>query len=612
MPRNVKVIKGKSLCTIAIQNGKFLNCNSLRNEDKNKSLTYENGMLKPGQMVFVPDKKPKKVTGKATEKQHVQVRKGVPVPSVRFVHGSKSKPFASDVSLSSLQISNYRTDKWSYVPDKNALDTWGFNKYANMDSDIFKVEVTDPGVEGDEVTVQLETLRPKYGNDGITYKTIDSTETDADKCIIEVKCKRVGDKKKHKRFRSKYIRLVIDNADFDATPGRTLLVKDIADGSDGDDDKVEILDHLVRASYTVASCSMATNSKCKVYKELPIGLKSRKKRVKIIAHILRDGRGGNGVMTINNVRKGCLQYIRQIYAQAELGVKFIDPKIHLIQPPTNLIAVENEKGRRAVGNKKIKIKIEINDTIDKTVEYTTKANDTPIVTARKLAALIKKEIAKEVKKHLNFPEVEVVASGNPAIIGKTRGSADVIVGDPEKHKVKLTSVEQTDNHHKVSFGRIASTEIAEFGNNDGHVGTLQERVLIKNYDTGKNRIDIFVIGSLPASWGEAFTPSKDDPVARRPYAKIVNTVLVDKSTIDVSTQNYHSALPHEMGHVLMDSGHVNPATELMGPGSPVGANERQVGGPKRISDQKRSYIAGFSENPVVRIRTKNRTLINEW
>ncbi len=59
----------------------------------------------------------------------------------------------------------------------------------------------------------------------------------------------------------------------------------------------------------------------------------------------------------------------------------------------------------------------------------------------------------------------------------------------------------------------------------------------------------------------------------------------------------------------MDDDHALVATEMMGAGSPVGANERVVNGPKRISDPippaTVSYYGGTKGNPVTMLRTDN-------
>ena len=97
---------------------------------------------------------------------------------------------------------------------------------------------------------------------------------------------------------------------------------------------------------------------------------------------------------------------------------------------------------------------------------------------------------------------------------------------------------------------------------------------------------------------------------------MVNSALIFKQTI-VKADNFHTTVPHEMGHILMDRGHAIPATEMMGAGSPVGSHERVVNGPKRISDPLPPKKIAFSDgkpagNPVMFIRTGNAALLDGW
>jgi hypothetical protein len=151
------------------------------------------------------------------------------------------------------------------------------------------------------------------------------------------------------------------------------------------------------------------------------------------------------------------------------------------------------------------------------------------------------------------------------------------------------------------------------------VGTLHERVLIKNYDTGVDRLDVFIVGNLSdGSWGEAFRPKGENAPEDKPNNIIVNTVIMRRHPIE--TDVVHTTLAHEGGHVLMDIGHVTgEPTEMMGAGSPVGDNEKVVEGPKRISDPavgnpQINFGSGVvaSGNPTTLLRTQNANLITNW
>jgi hypothetical protein len=96
---------------------------------------------------------------------------------------------------------------------------------------------------------------------------------------------------------------------------------------------------------------------------------------------------------------------------------------------------------------------------------------------------------------------------------------------------------------------------------------------------------------------------------------MVNSALIFAQTV-TTTDHFHTTIPHEMGHILMDNNHALVATEMMGAGSPVGANERVVNGPKRISDpvppRTIGFTGGFQGNPVTMLRTDNTGVIDPW
>ncbi len=615
MSKRVKAKRKDTLCTIAIREGGFLNCDALRNAPGNEG--YINSQAKPGQWIVIPKKKVKK-KDRAHKTKSRWKKKNAPIPSIRFVHGSENTPYTKDETLTVLQVSNYPTDKGGPNQSNPFPSTYGFDDDADIDPDTFKVEVVDYGVDKakNTVEVQLEVLKPKYQPDGkITYESFSGAETDVSKCKIKVECERVS--AKSFRFRSKYMRLVVDSNDFNAAPDQTLLVPDIADGSAGDKDKVEILDQQVRAEYDLASCPKkgSVAAKCIVKEQLPIGEKGRKKRVKLVMHILRNGRDGAGVVTKIDAHKACLQYLRQVYAQAELSVKLIDPKVQLIQPPKNMIVIENKTGRQATGGKIVKIRIKI-DAIEKTLEYTTGRKDSPKKTAGKLAKEIKTLFAADMK------TLTVTPSRNPPVKPfKFQCSADVLVGDPGTQNIELEILEQHDLTHKFKIAEINSTTIDEYdpsAKEPYYVGTVHERVLLKNYDSGKNRIDLFFVEALSqGSLGESFWPSKkkidNQPKRYRPIDTIVNSVIVKKEVIK-PTDKYYITIPHEMGHVLFDTGnHVSRTTDVMYP-APTVNNDRDIKGTKRFSDEHLTFddAKSTSANPVTMLRNNNKDIIDAW
>jgi hypothetical protein len=250
------------------------------------------------------------------------------------------------------------------------------------------------------------------------------------------------------------------------------------------------------------------------------------------------------------------------------------------------------------------VRVQIDATFDQNINITTVAGEQPAQTAVRLADAIRAALSNAAP-----PVVaNVTPTTNPPLVGQAIGSADVLVGDPLTQTVRLNVLTSNDIGHPVLVGRIVSTTIPDFGGADAHVGTIQERVLVKNYDTGTDRVDLFVVGALVTALGEAFTPNLTAAVTGQPIKELINSALVFAATVS-SANNFHTTIPHELGHVLMDEGHSVPVNEMMTAGSPVGANERVVNGPKRISDRVIDVGGGKNLNPVNLLRNINPTVI---
>ncbi len=604
MSEKVTARDGDALCGIAIAAG-FLNCAPLRAEPENSGLL--NRPLKAGDIVAVPELRPKKVD-KGTDKKHAFKKKNAPPVSVRFVHGSPDKKYLEDTALTLLNVSNFPTDKGG--PDGTRAfpkGKFGFDPDGDADVDTFKVEVVDPGASG-TVNAVVEALKPVKQPDGSTqFQPITGVPDAALRKIDPAHCKQV--KTGHVAFRTAYLRLVVDQQDQAAAAGQTLLTADTVDAGD---EALEILDQHVRASYEFARCP--GKPKCKAIAELPIG--ADRQRASVAVHILQDPATGKPLATIDQARKSVLKYVRQLYAQANMSVQLVGA-IRNVPAPTNLIAIANANGALGAGGGTIQVRVQVGKPnqaafdLDQTVQIVTNAGDTPLATATALANAI----------NVAFPTAPpflalATPSDNPPLVGQAIGSADVLVGSPLAQNISLSVLVSGDPAHPVTIGRILNTNIPDFGNVDSHVGTIEERTLVKNYNTGVTVIDLFVIGTLGSTaLGEAFIPRFASAASRQPTILMVNSALVFADTV-TKNDNFHTTIPHEMGHILMDNNHALVATEMMGAGSPVGANERVVNGPKRISDpvppRAIAFAGGVSGNPVTMLRTSNPVVIEPF
>jgi len=592
MPTVVTARNGDTLCGLAIDAG-FVDCGPVRAEGANSGLLAR--ALKAGDLVTIPDIALKDVS-KATEKRHRFIKKNAPAVSIRFVHGSPDKKYFDDFTLTVLNVSNFVTNKGGNDGTKTFPNGFGFNPNGHADEDAFKVEVADPAAGG-SVKVLLEALKPDGLNpDGTPkFSPITGVADAAQRKIDALECKKVSSG--HVGYRSRYMRLVVDADDFNAAPGQTLLTTDLVDAGQ---ENIEILDQRVRATYVIERCPGTGGRKCQVTAELDVG--ENEQRVRVAVHILRDPVTNVPVATIDQARKRSLAFVRQLYAQANMTIRILS--LREVNAPANMIAIANGNGQVATGGQTIRVRVRIDATFDQTISITTVAGDQPSQTATKLADAIRGALSKVAP-----PVVaNVTPSTNPPLVGQAIGSADVLVGDPLTQTVRLTVVTSNDVGHPAQIGRIASTTINDFGGADAHVGTIEERVLIKNYDTGADRVDLYIVGALAGALGEAFTPRLTAAATGQPISEVVNSALVFANTV-VAANDHHTTIPHELGHLLMDAVHTPVVTEMMTAGSPVGANERVVNGPKRISDRVINVGGGRNANPVTLLRTANPGII---
>lgn len=624
----VEAIQFDTLCSIAVSEG-YANCAKLRGDPANAE--FLNRPLKVGDKVHIPAKTQGSGSG-ATENVHTFQRKGKPFATIRFVHGSKDLEYKDDPELTHLDVSNLRPDM-SGLNRQQAFaneTVRQFEQNAHDDPDTFKVEVFDMRTKKTELPVELDALKPVYRPNGTVEKhemfegDRTTANTEANRRSLNVSCLKQGGTT---RYRSCYLKLVTDDndhgvGDADGRPLQTLLTTDMTEAalakeSAGDNAKaaeyrkVEILDQKVRAKYTIDGCpAPGSQQKCHVTCEVPVG--DNRMKVKVSVHVLRQSRGGAGYVTVKQAEDWCRKYVRWIYAQANMSIDFVAPFVRLVEPPTNMIAVSSPNGRIAEGGKKMKVGIKINDGAEVTAEITTVANATPTDTANLLAGAIRAVVP---------GTVAVTVTTNPPNSGKANGSADILIGNPLTTKVELSISKNLDSKQKLRIGEITSPTVEEFNSTDqSHVGTMHERVLIKNYDTGIDRVDLFIVSNLSdGSWGEAFRPKGETASAdQKPIGLMINSVVIRKKPI--TDDVVHTTFAHEMGHVLMDVGHITgEATELMGAGSPVGDNEKVVGGPKRISDPGPgapllAFNAGpaATGNPTTLLRTQNATPLTGW
>ncbi len=625
----VKANDGETLCEIAIRHG-FADCGPLRAEKANEDLLKR--PLRRGDKVTVPPIK-KKTERKADKKKHKWKRPGIPPPEIRFVHGSRSKPCKSDTTLRFLNISNYVSNKAGDDGQKDFTSDFGFDQDAHADPDTFKIEVVDPSADGGPVTVELEAVKPgpKEG------EFVPIGDPHANMRKIKVECKRVKPDNKV-RLRSRYLRLVTDEWDFkelSGDPPRTdgsaqaLLTTDTADGNDGDADMLEILDQHIRATHTMVCCKAADPDKCKVEAIVPIA--PQKRRVRVAFHLFRRSPGSASMVASvgkKEVRYRVRHWFRRIFAQAELSPTLVGPEIEILDPPpANMITIAPFDGSKSSGRNSTGAvsKITLRSRADGTdTDWTVPLK--PNLTPKQVGDLIR----------ANMPAGHsAVVEQNATCIGKTNGSADVIItrDDGKRNQILIASTDDTRLAGKIT---IANPDINMLGDPVGLTRFPENeaglRRLLRACDTADNRLDFIVVERFTnlGVGAYALPPLADWPSKYRPRSPVYLTVVVgalsNGARMDISDKTY-SVLAHEGGHALGDIFHPDNADphwrtdwmhnyESLTTPPDVDKRKRIEDDPLKVNFALPKGAAPWYEekkiNPVARLRTYGSSCIARW
>jgi len=597
MPTTVIAAAGDTLCGLAIQGG-FLNCDPLRALGDNSALL--NRPLQAGDIVTIPDIVVEELDRPA-EQLHQFVRHGVPAPLIRFVHGSSDRPYRDDETTPFLNISNYISNKGGANGQGAFPTTFGFNALGHADPDSFKVEVVDPNA-GADLMFDLEALKPLYGPTGIvTGHEPFTVNTDLRK--IRVKAQRAGTSTTYRGYRSRYMRLVTDEADMtvlSGNPVRTdgsaqgLFVSDMANGNNGVEDQVEILDQLVRATYVIQGCQAAVPNRCQVVTELPIG--PNKQRIKVAFHLFRNAfPGGAGVGGINEqqLRMRTFKWYRRAYAQAELAPKLVAPTIEMVDPPpANMLVISQEHGNPASG---------LDDTGAASVilfdlDLSPDAGGAPAGPAINVfvdltPGMTPTQAANAVVAALPAGFAGQVFTNAP-IFTAVNGSADIIITRADGRRLMIRGDITTDTRLTVAVARTDINSVQDVHPDAALIpATIDFRRVIRAAPGADDRMDCYVVGRFNSLGlrGRAFIVASDLPAHLQPPAPLrwaaIMAATSDSGAVMDGSDNLPFTYPHESGHVFIDAFHTlgtGGSTELM---SGTGTSQvNSVTATKRICD----------------------------
>ena len=414
------------------------------------------------------------------------------------------------------------------------------------DRDNFKIEVIDATITGASIPaakVVVEVLRKNKKPFKPPRK-------------INIELKRVG---KTNVFRSRYIRAVVDDEDQKSVPKDQTILTDW----DEDHPLEEILGQVVRATYSSAKHG-------KVTWEATVG-NAKRMYIRLAVHILRKSPGAAGVVTIDEARMRVRKWFRRIYAQISLAPYLLNT--HYVDRASDILTVSNSTGASATGGTTSSISFTITSNPKKGAPvvkvigpHRPLANDTPIVTANHIVTLItatKKFHARAVQNPRLQPTFP-------------NGSADVIITDMSGGRVTITNLIQTDSSQKVTIGRISTNSFEEYNrldpltstsNGNWIVGSMQMRAMLQAYDSGSDRIDVFVIGEFAQTSlrGCSLIQGKFHPDHQnlRSIPKVKMSAFLKSGAMD-NANKFPFAFPHECGHDLLDLNHAEgDDTELM-------------------------------------------------
>jgi hypothetical protein len=599
MPTTTIAQIGDTLCNIAHLHG-FNDCTALRSEPANAFIMQratDAGQVFPGDVVTVPDLVEKDESG-STEQKHKFVKRSNLV-SIRFVHGSPHLPYREDPTLINLNISNYVANK-AGAPDGNQAfppdSVRKFNAAGHQDDDTFKVEVTDLRAGGD-IKVDLEVLKPVYTAGVVTGHTQFPAAIRADR---ELKGAIASKQGASQCFRTCYLKLVTDDVDKAAAPTQTLLVSDMHAAGDSE---VELLDQVVKASYEVPTCTQ--NPKCKATASLPIG--NDRRRLRLAVHILRlfpiaDFSGVDSpVVSIQDMEKRIFTWLRRSYGQISIAPKLLE--VRTVDPPENLVSISNDSGLTARGGGQLSFRINAAGHPSQTITVNPSAADTPITTANALAAQIA------------APFVATV-SENPArfVDPPGRKSADIVITEAGGARVTIDAVVSTDTRQTLTVGRPNPMLFQEWDGNNWLVGSIEQRTVLKNYDTGDDRFDLFVVQRFtsPNLLGAAMMSGHKVDPQRSAGSEAKWSAFIDLRSSDAS-DSFPIVIAHELMHAVGEVMHTpGSPRQIM---NPTANQTNAVNNSKRVREGGVSYdggtIAGF-HNLFNRMRKEGAPLLESW
>jgi len=507
--------------------------------------------------------------------------------NIRIVHDGGDPVTTSPTVVAEIGVSQRRTN----------LDLPTNFTTASDDPRNYHVDVFDDKAGGNSLNANIQVLKPNNSAFSPDRR-------------MQVQCQRVGSTD---WFRSRYLRLVVDDIDEAAVAGQTVLV-------DWDPSSVatEILGQKVKATYSAAGQSAEALA--------TVGI--NKGRIKMAVHVMRAnvGQDASAVVTTAQAKQRVDQWFRRVYAQVDLAPRLTEP-VQLIDPQSNLLSISDNTGANAAGGGSISFRARIRgggsggaDLLYDFGPYSPPANQTPMDTAVALAGLVNDPLASPVGWNIGDDLVPnplgARVTQNPPTLETpiTQGSADLMVGHMLDRRVELERVVSSDASQTATVGQVTAANFRGWaigGLLNWVAGSIEQRTLLQNYGNGHTVFDLFVVNSFSTGErGQAMFRGSFYPAGKQGIDKITNAAFSIATCMDGSASNPFSA-PHELGHALVDAVHATgDRNQLLASGTSA-ANV--VTGTKRYKDTTQSFDSpAISFVQPTRIRANGSDFLDGW
>ncbi len=458
------------------------------------------------------------------------------------------------------------------------------------DPDNYRVEVEDATIQTGTIRrrIQLESLRPAYPG-----RSFEPART------LDVDLERVGT---GRVFRSRHLRLVVDDPDRNSDRDQTLLVDALIDAQGGGDASVEILDQMVRGVYNHETYPAVRIRTFASVSDLDLATGTNDDNPRRIRMRVMNGSQSAPA----SIRLGLLKWFRRTFAQVNLAPPTPDDlTVGEMSNRQNLIAIGDagpnpESTATGGANSRLLILCRLaGDKKPKQVEVPIQPGHTPrqvadnLVTALAAADIAGCTAATNSMRNRHRTQQQR-ASDVP--------SADVLL----PITVQILQVNSSDTRIKAGLGTFSGT-IPTPDLEELFVGNREARTALRNYRDGipDNTLAVLVVPSIPQSGtanplGFAMMPARfmrEDSGEKtwRGRIPIRNAFFIEAAALSTREDRHPFAAPHEASHILLDDSHVaGDASQLMHFQAPP---SNAVGAPKRIANQARSFTFKYPGAP---------------